>query len=132
MNNTTEISCCSPAASLTTSTTEARTPRLRPAYRAKDEGSAYTIRVELPGVSKEDVTLSFEDDTLAVEASRRAQSTDSWKTLYRESTDGDYRLSLRFEDDLKTEAISADLADGVLTVKVPKADAAQRRSIEIN
>jgi len=131
MNTTTELSRCSPAAPLTNSTTEARTPRLRPVYRAKDEGSAYAIRVELPGVEKEDVTLSFEDDTLAVKASRRANQPDTWQTLYRETTDRDYALDLRFEAELDAEAISAALADGILTVTLPKAAAAQRRSIAI-
>ena len=89
------------------------------------------LRVELPGVDKEDLSVNVENRELRLEGKVSNQRPESWKSLHRESIEGTYRLRLRLGDEADQEAIRADLADGALTLTVPKEEAARPLKIKV-
>ena len=92
-------------------------------YQYSDD-SAYTIRVEVPGFSKDEVSLALEDGILTVTArNQEASETPQRKVAQK----------FQLPDDVEIEGIEAELRDGLLTLTLPKAAPAEpeKRTIEI-
>ena len=89
----------------------------------KESDDAYTVDIELPGFKKEDVSVRFENGTLTVTATK-ADSSDQKdeKGAYvrRERYSGSCSRSFYVGEDIKKNDISAKMADGVLTLTIPK------------
>ncbi len=83
---------------------------------------AYHARLELPGVKKEDVSVSLENAVLTVKAEYKNEANDETTSLSR---------SLAVPEDTNAEAISAKLENGVLDVTLPKAEVKKPTAIEI-
>jgi HSP20 family protein len=80
----------------------------------------YVLTVELPGLEREDVTLSFDDGTLTVRGQRKGESCCPERYQQLERGQGQFSRSFQFAVPVETEVITADLLDGVLTITVPK------------
>ena len=89
------------------------------------------VQVELPGVSKENLKLTVENKELILEGTVATIRPESWNALHRESRDRIYQLRLRLGDQVDQSAISADMADGVLTLTFPKMESAKPRKIKV-
>lgn len=119
----------------TTQTPEAKTTThtwQRPLYDVSENQEAFSVRVSLPGVNREGVDISLEDDTLTVMGTRANNLPEGWRPLRREINRGDYRLSLRLNVPVKEEKIVARVEDGVLDLSLPKADEVKPRKIQIS
>jgi HSP20 family protein len=79
--------------------------------------NAYFVRVDAPGVKKEDVKVSLEHRQLVLEWERKGK--------------GQYRKSYTLPDDVNTAEIAARLQDGVLELALPKSEAAKPKTIAI-
>jgi HSP20 family protein len=102
-------------------TTSPATARL--AADVYEDDAAYMAVLDLPGVKKEDVKLDLVERTLTVSAERRRQQADApVQALQR---------SFTLPKDVSTEAITAKLEEGVLTLTLPKAVEARPRSINV-
>jgi HSP20 family protein len=104
---------------------------LKPAYRLSQTPEAWTVVAHLPGVAKDGLEITAEDDVLSIRGRRQWQSPEGWTPLYRESYDSSYALALRY-DQVDASRIQAELKDGVLTVTLPKSEAAKARKIAVN
>lgn len=124
MNNT----CCNPQTTVTTPAVESR-PLRRPRYQIENTAEAHTVLVELPGVLKEAVQLNLENGVLHLSAQRASTAPETWKPLHRELSDIGYELRLKLNDRVDEARLSANLADGVLTVVLPVKEAIKPRSI---
>jgi HSP20 family protein len=105
---------------------------IRPASQANSSTDAYTIDVELPGVTADDVAVELVGpDTLAVRGTKRdARETRSDGFVFSERSFGSFQRAFQIPGDVDTDKIDAEIADGVLTIKLPrKAEAA--RSIKV-
>jgi HSP20 family protein len=101
-----------------------------PLVDIEESDDAYVVEAELPGVKKEDVNIEFVGNELTVTGEikeRERQGALRQKT--RRTGRFDYRVVLR--EHVDPEKIDATLSNGVLTVRVPKSEHAQRRKIEI-
>ena len=87
----------------------------------REEGDAYILEAELPGVKPEDVSLTTEDDVLTIAADvNNDKQTHHDGYLYSERRTG--HMERRFQlEGIRQEDISASCANGVLTVTLPKA-----------
>lgn len=86
----------------------------------KDNGTAYELIAELPGVKKEDITLHYENDYLTVSANRDEEKEEKQENyVCRERHTGRVERSF-FIDDIDESKIKAQFKDGVLTVDLPK------------
>ena len=98
--------------------------------------AAYLVSLDLPGLSRDAVTLTLEDGELRISGERRAPAdtaAGTYAAQYHrvERRYGKFFRSFRFKSDLDVEAVSARFNDGVLTVTIPKAAERQPRRIEI-
>ena len=92
----------------------------------------YVIRAELPAVKKEDVYVTFDDGMITIKGERKQQKEDKSEKYHRiESFHGTFARSFRLPDDIDSASIKCENKDGVLTVRIPKAEAATTKPVQI-
>jgi len=97
-----------------------------------EESDAFVLTADLPGMKKEDVEITVEDNTLSFTGERRFEEK-SEKDAYRrlERGYGKFSRSFSLPTHVDSAKVEARYADGVLTVRVPKTEAARSRKVEI-
>ena len=108
----------------------ARGPRWMPMdlYRAGDE---FVVDIDMPGVAPESIDLDVDGSVLTIQAERTIAQPEGGRWLAQERPSGGYRRQLTLNDGLDVEAISASYAHGVLTLRIPVAEAAKPRKIAV-
>ena len=103
-----------------------------PAIDIIEEEDRYVFHADLPGVSKEDVEVVFENGELIIKG-QRTLSRDQEQQGYRryERSFGSFRRSFKLPETIEISSISAQHQNGVLEIVVPKKEKAQKK-IEIN
>ncbi|MBP5200092.1 MAG: Hsp20/alpha crystallin family protein [Schwartzia sp.] len=100
----------------------------------KDNGDAYELTAELPGVKKEDIALRYENSYLTIEAKkeeRKDEKDEGGNYIRRERSTGSVSRSF-YIDGIDESKVAAEFADGVLKVDLPKQTKAEvARQIEI-
>ena len=89
------------------------------------------VHIDMPGVAVDSVTINVERDILTVTGERIWESEEGDQVYLNERGQGTYRRQVHLGEGLDAEAIEADLHDGVLTLRIPVAEKAQPRKIEI-
>jgi HSP20 family protein len=103
-----------------------------PAVDITEDDKEYTIKVELPGVNKEDVRVSMEGDVLSISGERKAEKEEKNKKYHRvERIYGTFARSFTLPKGTAGDKISAEFKDGVLRVHLPKDEAAKPKSIDV-
>ena len=101
-----------------------------PLVDIEEVDDAYLVEAELPGVKRQDVEIELVGNELTITGELEERER---KGIVRRRTRRtgrfDYRVTL--PDHVDAEKIEANLAEGVLTVRVPKSERAQRRRIEV-
>ena len=97
----------------------------------EETDDSYVLEVEIPGVKREDVDLQVEQGRLRLTAERR-QRERVGLLRRRTRTTGRFSLDVSLPAPVDSDAVSASLDHGVLTVVVPKAEQARRRRIPID
>ena len=92
---------------------------------------ALTVVLEMPGVDKNNVDVSIEDGVLTVQGRLDFAKYEGLQPVYTEYNIGHYRRSFSLSQKIEQAKISAELADGVLTLVLPKAEEAKPRRITI-
>jgi len=102
-----------------------------PAVESEEADDAYVVRAELPGMKADDVDIELRGNELRItgEVKEEEKEEGEGKPLRRRHGKFAYRTSLPADAD--AEKIDAQLAHGILTVRVPKAAQARSRRIEI-
>ena len=98
------------------------TPGWVPPVDLAELADRYLLTVELPGLKRSDVTIDYHEQVLTIRGTRSGppQAPDRYQQLERGQ--GAFSRSFKFAAPIASDLISADLADGVLTVTVPKAN----------
>jgi HSP20 family molecular chaperone IbpA len=105
---------------------------LQPSYEIKETPEAWNLTVQLPGVSRESLEFSAEENLITLTGRRAWQQPEGWTSLYRDSVDAPYRLVLEHSNNVEVGKIQAELKDGVLQVSLPKTEAVKPRKISVN
>lgn len=107
-----------------------------PAMDVAERGDAYVIQAELPGVSPEQVELSFEQNVLTVRGTKPASfdvgNEGELRVFAAERVHGTFERAVRLPEFVDADRIAARFDKGVLLVTVPKAEAAKPRKIAID
>ena len=106
---------------------------LRPRASITETTDGFTVQIEMPGVAQNGLEVTFEngDLTLVGHRTHAAGAGDGHEVLYRESNAADYRRTFEVDGTVDAARITARLDQGVLTLSLPKAEAAKPRRIEI-
>jgi HSP20 family molecular chaperone IbpA len=124
----------------TASRSEAMTPTeqdrrndaaLLPPVDVIEDNTGLTLRADLPGVPKDKLRLQVEGDTLTIEGEVGIATPEGMEASYAEVGVSRYRRMFRLSKDLEPGKVSAELRNGVLNLRIPKAEHAQPRRIEI-
>lgn len=110
----------------------AASPSVKPVFEVKETPEAFGVTVQLPGVAKENLSITAEEDTLTIRGERGWKRPAGWTALYRESSDLPYELVLQHDNTVDVEKIHAELRDGVLRVSLPKTEARKPRKIAVS
>lgn len=106
-----------------------------PAMDVAERADAYVIHLELPGVDPQQVEVTFEQNVLLVKGTKPSgydTNTEGELRVYtNERVHGGFERSVRLPEFVDSERIEARFQHGLLTVLVPKAQAAQPRRIEV-
>lgn len=107
-----------------------------PAMDVAERGDAYLVQAELPGVSPDQVDLSFEQNVLTVRGTKPASfdvaNEGELRVFAAERVSGTFERAVRLPEFVNADKISANFTNGLLTITIPKAEAAQPRKIAIN
>ena len=107
---------------------------LRPAVDIREEDDAFVVHVELPGVKLEDVSVEVERNVLGIRGERKFSTDEKLRKSYRrvEQFYGAFQRSFSLPENVNAEAITAELSDGILSVRLPKKAAPTARKISVN
>ena len=106
----------------------------RPTVMAMDawrDGDEFVVEFDLPGVSPDSVDLDVERNVLTVKAERPAPNGDR-ELIAAERPRGVFSRQLILGDNLDTESVGASYSSGVLTLRIPVAEQAKPRKIQIS
>jgi HSP20 family protein len=103
-----------------------------PALDIRETDDRFEVTADLPGVSSDDVEVTFEDATLMIRGEREfSRNQDEGRYHRIERSYGSFARSVRLPRVADSERIEASFDDGVLTVLVPKREEAKPRTIEV-
>lgn len=106
---------------------------VRPRYEIDESEDAFVVDVDLPGVSKEDLSITHHDGLLEVVGKRDRHVPKGWTPLGDSAGEAfAYRLRLMMGDRVDAKGISADSENGVLRLTLPKEEEQKPRRILIN
>ncbi|MDB5775104.1 MAG: heat shock protein Hsp20 [Herbaspirillum sp.] len=104
---------------------------LTPPVDVLEDPNGITLFADLPGVPKDKLKLQVNADTLTIEAEVGFAVPEGMQASHAEVGLNRYRRVFTLSKELDTESVTADLANGVLKISIPKAAHAQPRRIEV-
>jgi HSP20 family protein len=105
---------------------------LMPPVDVIEDSTGITLRADLPGVPKEKLKLHVEADTLTIEGEVSFAMPEGMEASYAEVSVPRFRRVFTLSKELETGKVSAELKNGVLSLRIPKAEHAQPRRIDIS
>ena len=103
-----------------------------PSANISETDKEYLIRAELPAVKKEDVKVTVDDGMITIEGERKQQKEDQNEKLHRvESFYGNFTRRFSLPESVNEAAIRCESKDGVLTVRIPKAEIPKQQPKQI-
>jgi HSP20 family protein len=104
-----------------------------PSVDISETDAEYTITGELPGVSKNDVSVTVQNGMLTIQGERRHETEEKGKRYHRvECCYGSFMRSFRVPDDADEEKVKAEFKDGMLNITLPKTERTKSRSINVS
>ena len=89
-----------------------------PKFEVLNTDTMYCIRAEIPGMSKKDIDIELENNTLSISGDRKWNDKD--QNNYSECSYGKFYKSFNLPEDVKENNIKASMKDGILSVQVPR------------
>lgn len=106
-------------------------PALTPPVNVIEDASGITLCADLPGVPKDRLNLNVEGDTLSIEGEISLPTTEGMEATHVEVSLPRYRRVFTLSRELDPTKVSAEFQNGVLRLRIPKAEHAQPRRIEV-
>jgi len=103
----------------------------RPLTDIVGTSNGISLMLEIPGVASGDVDITLEKRVLTIRGKVQATQSDALELAHAEYGEGDFERAFTLSEDLDPAGIEAEMRNGVLTVKLPRAEAAQPRKIAI-
>ncbi len=107
-------------------------PRFRPAVDIVETTDELRVLADVPGANPESIDVNFERGVLTIHARIEDRQPEGTVYLLREYAVGDYYRAFEVTENVNGERISAEYRDGVLMLRLPKAEKAKPRKIEVH
>jgi len=105
----------------------------RPACDIKETDSEVIITADLPGLTKDDITVEVNGDVLTLSGERKHEAEDKKEGYHRiERAYGRFQRTFSLGTEVNLDAIKAVFKDGVLTITLPKSEAVKPKQIPID
>ena len=98
------------------------------AVNIRDEDDAFVLTSLVPGLKSDDLNIQVLEDVLQIEGKF---PEDENEYLLQELPNGSFRRELRLPAEIDSEKVEAKIADGILTLRLPKAESSKPRKIKI-
>jgi HSP20 family protein len=95
-------------------------------------GDDFVVEAELPGVKKQDLDVQVRGDTLRIQGKKTITYDENASIHRRERAAGQFDRTVTLPDEIDSARVSADFRDGVLTLRLPRAESAKPRTVAIN
>jgi HSP20 family protein len=103
-----------------------------PLVNVYDSNDELTVIAELPGLNKDNINITLTENVLQLSGNREEKNYgEKVLTLRKERSQGQFEKSLRLPFPVERDKISASFTDGILTVKLPKAEEAKPKKVTI-
>ncbi|HWE49734.1 MAG TPA: Hsp20/alpha crystallin family protein [Bryobacteraceae bacterium] len=103
-----------------------------PAVDIFETEDALTLRADLPDVKLEDIDVRVENQTLSISGQRKFERDEKVKGYHRiERSYGEFVRSFAVPSSVETDKVAADYKNGVLTITLPKKEAAKPRQVKV-
>jgi len=104
-----------------------------PALDVSETDDQVVVRAELPGIDPKELDVSVTGDLLTVSGEKKSQTEQKRENFYlSERRFGSFQRSVRLPSHVDREAVSANYANGVLTIKLKKQESAKAKKVKIN
>jgi len=104
---------------------------ISPAVDIKDEGDEIVLWAELPGVDKNNLNIQIENNILTIDA-RKDDKMDGYKLLISERAQHRFKRVFELDESIDQSDITASMQNGILTLRLKKAQHAKPKRIEVN
>ena len=105
---------------------------LAPPMDISEDDNAYTLTAELPGLTKDDITIAFENGTVRISGEKKKETEEKKPNYHRlERRYGRFVRNFQLPEDADFESIAAESRDGVLYLKIAKRASAKPQEIEV-
>jgi len=94
----------------------------------RDEEDTFVISALVPGLKADDLNIQVLEDVVRIEGEFKANDEEY---LLRELPNGSFQRTLRMPSEIDAEKVEAKIADGVLTLRLPKAESARPKKIKV-
>ena len=94
----------------------------------REEDDAYILSALVPGIKSEELNIQVLEDVVRIEGDYKAEEN---QYLVRELPSGSFHRALRLPAPIDAEHVEADITNGVLTLRLPKAESARPKQIKI-
>jgi HSP20 family protein len=98
----------------------------------RENATAYIVQFDVPGVAKEDITVDVDEKTVRVEATFKRDAVEGETAVIGERATGSQSRAFRLPQAVDAELATARHEHGVLTLTLPKKNAATQKRLEIN
>jgi HSP20 family protein len=103
-----------------------------PAVDFSETKDAYVIKAELPGLKKEDVRVTMNNNIVTIAGEKKIEEEKREGSFYRmERSFGSFERSVAIPGPIKADAVEARYADGLLTLSLPKTEEAKQKTIDV-
>ena len=102
-----------------------------PAASVMENGDSYLLKVEMPGVNREGLDISVENNELTI-VGRRSLPTIEGTLIHRESRSENFRRVFELDPSINTPKITAKVEQGIVKLTLPKAEQVKPRKITVS
>ena len=97
-----------------------------------ETAEGFTLQLPMPGVKPEDVEITVQQDTVALKWEYKVELPKDAHVHWQGFQAGKYQQSFTLPAPINSEAVEAHASDGILTLRLPKAEHARARTIKVN
>ncbi len=103
-----------------------------PSVNVLSSNDEMVIECELPGIKREEIDLSIAGETVVIKGSKKCKrETDDTQYHRKERGSGDFSRTVVLPEKVDADNISASMSEGILTIRLPKSEAASLKKIKI-